>query len=208
MGEFMNIGFRMARAPWIVMLSDDLILCPGALQSGLDELKLLARTEHIGGGAFFWRDYPRTKTYHVKLLRNRVVLVNHGFFSAEALASVGYIDESNYEFYAADGDLTMRLNLTGWKTVALSNAFAEHLSHPVDWRRRLHGPSNPATALDISTFESRYDNLTYHERAIYKTWADHSRTAQAFWKVAPLTCLQGYLIRYLDSAIRPRRALN
>ncbi len=199
-GEFMNMGFRAAQAPWVVMVSDDLILCPNALQSGYDHLnRLAALGEQIGGGAFFWRDYPRSVCYHVKLLPNDVVHVNHGFFNVVALAEVGYADETNFEFYGADGDLSMRLNLAGWKTVPLDNALAEHLTHRINWRGRLLSQKNPSIQADMSTFEERYRNLEYRETAQSKTWMDPRHSARAFWSVAPFTCLQGYLLRYFAS---------
>ena len=37
-GEFMNIGFKYANSPWIVMVSDDLILTKGALQNGYNKM--------------------------------------------------------------------------------------------------------------------------------------------------------------------------
>ena len=36
------------------------------------------------------------------------------------MEDVGYLDTVNYNFYAADGDVIMRLNECGWKSVAVS----------------------------------------------------------------------------------------
>ena len=52
-GEFMNIAFKYASAPYIVMVSDDLILHEGCLQNGYDELeRRRINGEKIGAGAF------------------------------------------------------------------------------------------------------------------------------------------------------------
>lgn len=53
-GEFMNIGFKYASSPYIVMVSDDLILEPGCLQYGYDEMENRRKNgEKVGSGAFF-----------------------------------------------------------------------------------------------------------------------------------------------------------
>lgn len=170
-GEFMNLAFKKALAPWIVMISDDLIVCPGALQSGFDQLKNLEdQGEKIGGGSFFWREYPRSRNYHVKLLPSEFVLVNHGFLKAEALKDVEYADETSFEFYGADGDLSMRLNLAGWRTVPLRHSFAEHLNHRAHWRTRFTKLKNSSIQHDMLTFEKRYSGLSYSKKSVPITW--------------------------------------
>lgn len=198
-GEFINLGFRQARAPWILMVSDDVILCPGAIERGLTELRTLQKQgQKIGGGAMFWREYPRDRDYHVKLLPGGFVHINHGFFLKEALAAVGYADETTFEFYGADGDLTMRLNLNGWRTVALENAFAEHLNHRARLMRLLTRTSSLYLDKDMEKFNRKYERLEYPARTICKFWSDSSRSARAFLRVDPWACFQGLIRRLLD----------
>ena len=195
-GEFINLGFRQACAPWILMVSDDLLLCPGAIQQGVEQLRGLQRQGvRVGGGALYWREYPRDRDYHVKLLPGGFVLVNHGFFWKEALAAVGYADETGFEFYGADGDLTMRLNLAGWSTVALDNAFAEHLNHRVRWRRLVARRADLVPDKDMEAFSRKYQHLAYPTLCLRKSWTDLSATAKAFLWADPWACVQGRLRR-------------
>ena len=198
-GEFINIGFRAASAPWILMVSDDLLLCRGAIQAGLDELNSrLAKGEKIGGGALFWREYPRDKKYHVKLLPNKFLLINHGFFYKKALEEVGYINETDFEFYGADGDLAMRLNLAGWTTIPLQGAFAEHLFHRTKVLPWLVGKRvNPRVVADMGKFHGKYQEYDYSEKEICTDWIDADQAARIFWKLDFYACLEGTLRRYL-----------
>lgn len=201
-GEFINMGFRAAHAPWIVMVSDDMILCPGALQSGYDELnQLAAKGNQIGGGAFFWRDYPRAAMYHVKLLPGGFVHINHGFFNKVALESVDYADEDSFEFYGSDSDLTMRLNLSGWSTIALHQSYAEHLNHKVSIKHWLKRESYTSDS-DMAAFYARYCHLDYAQKGIEKNWHDPIQTARRFWSVDPIACVQGIFLRYITNSHR------
>ncbi len=195
-GEFINLGFRQARAPWILMVSDDVVLCPGAMENGLVELRNLQKQgKKVGGGAMFWREYPRDRNYHVKLLPGGFVHINHGFFLKEALAAVGYADETSFEFYGADGDLTMRLNLDGWRTCALENSYAEHLSHRLRWRRLLSGKAERTPNRDMETFARKYGHMGHPVQSMKKDWQDSSRAALAFWKTDWKACVEGIVRR-------------
>ena len=53
-GEFINIGFKYSSSPWVVMVSDDLILTEGALQKGYYLLNERVKSgEKIGGRSIF-----------------------------------------------------------------------------------------------------------------------------------------------------------
>jgi glycosyltransferase involved in cell wall biosynthesis len=193
-GEFINLGFRQAKAPWILMISDDLLLCRGSIENGLKQLhELQQQGRKVGGGAMFWREYPRDRDYHVKLLPGGFAHVNHGFFWKEALEEVGYADENAFEFYGADGDLTMRLNLAAWQTVPLDYSFAEHLNHRSHWAKLIKmSGSNPA-AKDMNLFFEKYKHLEYLKHQATKTWTDPGNIGRAFWKANPWVCMQGAL---------------
>lgn len=198
-GEFINMGFRQARAPWILMVSDDLLLCPGAIANSLQQMQELQRQgRRLGGGALFWRDYPRDRNYHVKLLPGGFVHINHGFYWKEALEAIGYADETSYEFYGADGDLTMRLNLAGWQTVALVSSYAEHLNHPVRWGRLLALGKERPPIEDMEIFETKYRYLTPGPLGFARKWSDGRRTASVFWRTSPWACAQGILRRWTN----------
>lgn len=191
-GEFMNLGFRQTKAPWILMISDDLVLCRGAIQNGVEMLNELQRQgRRIGGGAIYFREYPRERDYRVVLLPGGYIHINHGFFWNEAMQDVGYADEENFEFYGADGDLTMRLNLAGWTTVALEKSYAEHLNHRARWRnlfrREVQTPS------DMQLFFEKYKSLPYDALSQTKAWSDNDRLGRVFWKADPWSCIQGVL---------------
>lgn len=128
-GEFMNIGFKATHSDYICMVSDDLILAPGCLQKGYDEMRArIEKGEKIGGGAFYFREYPRQEHYRVIKL-NDYVNINHGIYYKPALESVGWLDEKNYNFYYGDADISMKLNEQGWKTIPLKDCFSLHLAH-------------------------------------------------------------------------------
>jgi glycosyltransferase involved in cell wall biosynthesis len=202
-GEFMNLGFRAASADWILMVSDDLIVCPGAVQAGLSELEGLVRGgNRIGGGSFYWREYPRSTRYHVTLLPGGFVNINHGFFNKLALEAVGYADATEFEFYGADGDLSVRLNLCGWRTVALSDAFAEHLNHKIPLSRMLSQTVSSSTKRDMSHFFEKYSYLPDGKDPITREWSDVSHCARRFWKADPISCLQGYTLRHVVRDVR------
>jgi glycosyltransferase involved in cell wall biosynthesis len=200
-GKFMNLGFRMAKASWVLMLSDDLLLCPGAIQLGLEQLtSQTASGKRIGGGALFYRDYPQSTAYHIKLLFGDFVHINHGFFNKAALEAVGYADETSFEFYAADGDLTMRLNLGGWVTIPLEHCYAEHLNRRVSlWRKVKSG--QPMENRDMATLTERYGHLPSSSRNITREWYDPRHTARLFWELDPIACLQGMILRYYQKSL-------
>jgi glycosyltransferase involved in cell wall biosynthesis len=199
-GEFMNIGFKYARAPWIVMVSDDLILAKGALQNGYDELiRRVANSEKIGGGAFYFREYPRTDYYRIIKLPGDNININHGFYYKKALESVNYIDEDTFNFYTADGDLSLRLALNGWQVISLNECFAEHLVH----RPKFFNTNkvSPITQRDIDRFNNRYKNLSSPSSELVKIYTNNEVSkidVKPFWMYAFKSCLLGLMLRYYD----------
>lgn len=193
-GKFMNIGFKYANSPWIVMVSDDLILAKGALQKGYDELvNRVNKGEKIGGGAFYFREYPRHSYYRVGLLPENYININHGFYCKEALEKVNYVEETEFNFYCADGDLTMRLNGNGWETIALEDCYANHLVHKPTLKKMKY---SPATIRDIKVFNEKYP-FACKVDAIIK-YDNTPKNSGVFWKVAFLNCIFGALLKLLD----------
>jgi glycosyltransferase involved in cell wall biosynthesis len=187
-GEFMNIGFRACQGKWVLMISDDLILSLGCIQKGFDMLeRLIAQGHPVGAGALFYRDYPRELRYHVKLLPRSVVLVNHGFFLREALGNIQYIDEHSYEFYAADGDLCMRLAGVGYEIAPLDGCLADHLAHLPDFRR-LFGKAKPKAVADYAAFEQRWGEPASAGSRVYSDCQPTDQSYRKLWQLAPIQC--------------------
>jgi len=195
-GEFMNLGFRFAKGKWILMVSDDLVLARGCIQKGLDELEeALRQGQDVGAGALFFRDYPRDLRYHVKKLPQGVVLLNHGFYRKAALEDVQYIDEHDFAFYAADGDLCMRLSAAGHAVVALNDCFANHLAHQPNYRKLFGKRDAIKGAGDMATFEQRWGKLPGEEAMLFREERLEDTFYKNFWLVKPLQCTLSALAR-------------
>ena len=128
-GYFMNLGFKICHGKYICMLSDDCLIVPGSIVNSVHQFnELLLNNFKIGAIAFYWRDWPRYTHYYVGTLFGNI-FVNHGLFLREALKAVEYIDETNYSFYFADGDLSLRLIQKGYNILAANNSYIEHYCH-------------------------------------------------------------------------------
>jgi glycosyltransferase involved in cell wall biosynthesis len=195
-GEFMNIGFRAAKGKWILMVSDDLILSRGCIQQGFDILEhMLAEGQRVGAGALWYRDYPRDVRYHHKELPGGVVLVNHGFFLKETLEAIGYIDQDTFQFYAADGDLCMRIAQAGFDIVPLNGCLADHLAHLPNYRR-LFGTPKPKGVSDFAAFQRRWGRPATDGALVYSSLQPTDRSYRSLWHLAPVKCAVSAAIRY------------
>ncbi|MCM1332614.1 MAG: glycosyltransferase [Bacteroides sp.] len=193
-GEFMNIGFKYAHSDYICMVSDDLILAPGCLQTGYDEIcKRQKEGERIGGGAFYFREFPRHDYYRVINLPQNFININHGFYYKPALEDVGYLDESSYNFYCGDGDISMRLNLAGWKTISLNNCFALHLVHLPQRKKAIP----KWVEEDMAVFNKKYGE-TSPSNSITKCKYKFNIDSTPFWKHATKNVIAGYLLKLYD----------
>lgn len=129
-GFFMNLGFKAAHGKYILMISDDCLLIPGAMRNGVEQFeKMLNEGQKIGAIAFYWRNWPEQKDYWVGLTLGDKMFVNHGLYNRSALEEVGWIDEHSYQFYHADGDLCLKLWQAGYSVADCKNAFVEHCDH-------------------------------------------------------------------------------
>ncbi len=126
-GYFMNLAFRAARGELILMISDDCLLHPGAINAGLRTFqRLSAEGRRIAGVAFYFRNWPEDQDYFVQLTIGGKLMVNHGLFSRAAIEAVGWIEEDRYRFYKADSDLCLKLWQAGYEIVDCPEAFLEH----------------------------------------------------------------------------------
>ena len=186
-GEFMNIGFKYAHTDYIVMVSDDLLLAPDCLQKGYDEMRRrIDAGEKIGGGAFYFREYPKHDYFRVVSLPKGYININHGIYYRPAMEAVGWLDETSYNFYSGDGDFAMRLNMAGWKTIILEDCFALHLTH-LPKRNK----TKPAWHVrDSNTFKTKYP--FERKRTIIKSDKKPEINARPFWRHAPKNVLMGW----------------
>lgn len=192
-GEFMNIGFKATHSDYICMVSDDLILAPGCLQNGYDEMKRRIESgEKIGGGAFFFREYPRHDYYRVIKI-NDCTNINHGFYYKPALEFVGWLDEKTYSFYHGDADMTIRLNDQGWKTIALNNCFTLHLTHLPQRKSKL-----PEWYFaDWNAFNEKY-SANKIVGSVDKQYYSENISPMPFWKSAFFHVMSGFFLRFYD----------
>ena len=175
------------------MVSDDLILAPGCLQKGFDEInRRLVKGEKIGGGAFYFREYPRHDYYRVIMLAENNVHINHGIYYRPAMEDVNWLDEKNFNFYCADGDFTMRLNRAGWKTITLDECFAAHLVHMPQSKKAIPRWMKK----DMEVYQRLYPEKV--DNSIKKHELLPNIDVTGFWKHALKNVLAGYLLKYVD----------
>lgn len=186
-GYFINLGFKVAEARWILMLSDDCLLLPNSIATGLAYANELERSgRSIGGVAFYFRNWPMDEKYFVQHTLGDMLMVNHGLFLKDALIDVGYANEIDYSFYKADSDLSLKLWQRGYEIVACQNAIVEHLLLPSEQLRQ----SNSKTMdYDRSTLTERWRGIyTYsglvklfkNPRQSFINVKDESDTAEKF----------------------------
>lgn len=196
-GNFMNIAFKQAQADWIVMVSDDLLLEKGCLQKGYNFLNEKVESgEKVGGGAFYFREYPRHDYYRVINLPGDNININHGFYYKKALEDIGYIDEITYNFYYGDSDLSLRLSLKGWELFPLNACFAEHLVHLPKFSQK--NKISPITERDTFRFNQLYNNLPYPSKDVDMIYQDIYIDIRPFWKYALKNCVLGKALKYYD----------
>lgn len=123
-GYFMNLGFKSAQGKYILMISDDCILHPGAVMAGY---RLMEESgPAVAACAFYFRNYPREQQYKVATTLGNRLFVNHGMFRREVAAEVGWLDEDRYWFYHADGDFALRMWERGYRAIDCPTALVEH----------------------------------------------------------------------------------
>ncbi len=141
-GYFINLGFKIAEAPWILMVSDDCLLLPGSIESSLQLAQSMeASGRSIGGVAYYFRNWPQDDRYFVQHTIGGMLMVNHGLFSKAALMDVNYANEDDYSFYKADSDLALKLWQGGYEIVDCKSAIVEHLMLPSEQLRETNSQS-------------------------------------------------------------------
>jgi GT2 family glycosyltransferase len=135
-GYFMNLGFKAAQGKYIMMISDDCLVLGDAPTAAIRCAEQLTKSRHkVGGVAMYFRDWPKEREYYVQRTLGGRLMVNHGLFLRSALEQIGWIDETTYDFYKADGDLNLRLWEAGYEIVDCPGAFIEHYFDPEEEKR-------------------------------------------------------------------------
>lgn len=183
-GYFMNLGFNCAEGKYIVMISDDSLLVPGAVMNGVRHCEALqGEGRNIGAVAFYWRNWPEQQDYWVGLTHGEKLFVNHGLYLRSALQQVGWIDEDRYQFYCADGDLSLKLWEQGYEVVDCPTAFVEHFSHANLTTRQSNLQHEQQ---DVKAYQSRWQGIFYDPSRpnkrdwMYLSHQDPARTAEGF----------------------------
>lgn len=179
-GYFMNLPFRAASGKYVCMLSDDCLVVPGAIVNGVAVFEHeLAAERNVGAVAFYWRNWPKQKTYWVGLTFGNRLFVNHGLYLKTALEQVGYVDEESYSFYHADGDLSLRLWEAGYICIESPTSFIEHAAHV---NKRVRAGNLARQQEDWRTYTERWGRLGDPEQDWKEVaFEDPNRTAARYW---------------------------
>ena len=206
-GYFMNIAFKTCHSDYIVMLSDDCIILPNSIMNAY-RIFLENKDRKIGAVAFYFRDYPIQKYYSVLYTFKHTLFVNHGMYFKEALEDAGYIDEDNYEFYYADGDLCAKIWTKGYEIVDSEKSVVEHFFHANESIRSSNYLNKHE---NFETFKRKwrdtfYTPEVYNVRAKkYLSFIDPLNTARVFNKIyiSKLDYYKELLNTYLHRGDRP-----
>lgn len=182
---FMNLGFKCAQGKYICMISDDCLIVPGAIRNGYAVFEeALNSGEKVGAVAFYWRDWPIEIEYEVRLTLGEKMYVNHGMYLREALAQVGFVDEDNFKFYFADGDLCLKMWYEGYKCIDAPNSYIEHCAHV----NMLEKKSNiSGLDIELEKYKNKWRGIFYDDvnnNSVYtrikKSYQDMNNIAEKF----------------------------
>lgn len=184
-GYFMNLGFKSAQGKYIVMLSDDCLLLPEAVNKGIEcYLENEKRRKKIGGIAFYFRNWPSEDNYYVQRTLGGKLMVNHGIFINTALEDVGYADEDNYMFYKADGDLCLKLWQAGYEIIDCDQSFVEHF---FDENELVRKTNYEILDKDRKAYLKKWKNIYYFPKKPdlrakkVSNFKDQSNLGEKFW---------------------------
>ena len=126
-GGFMNMGFRAASADYVLMISDDCLLLPGAITKGIERIQAArAAGVPVGACAFYFRNWPKEKRYYVQRTIGGNLMLNHGIYTREALEAASFANEDDYVFYKSDTDLSLKIWKSGHAIIDSPESICEH----------------------------------------------------------------------------------
>ena len=199
-GYFINLGFKIAQGKYICMLSDDCLIVPSSIVNAVTLFEMeLTNQKKTGAVAFYWRNWPEQKEYWVGLTLGRKMFVNHGLFLTSAVKEVGYIDETTFNFYHADGDLSLKLWSAGYECIASPDSYIEHYYHT---NTKLRSSNNALQQKDWSNYLKKWENVYsgYEGGWLRKEYDDPHKTYRKLYAYH-LTRAITYLL-FLKSIIR------
>ena len=179
-GYFINIGFRIAQAPWVLMLSDDCLLLPNAISQAESHARQMQNEgRKIGGVAFYFRDWPNEEEprYFVQHTIGGMLMVNHGFFNKAALEEVGYAEEEEFSFYKADSDLCLKIWHAGYEITDCKTSFVEHLLLPSELLRTANTQSMNDDRLSLfNRWDGIYEKIDFPDmfKKAYREYSDYT----------------------------------
>lgn len=181
-GYFMNLGFKIAQGKYILMLSDDCLIVPGAIANGYKYFEsLLARNLKVGSLAFYWRNWPTDKDYFVGITLGNNLFVNHGMYLRRAIEEAGFIDEDTYEFYCADGDLCLKLAHKGYFCLDSKGSYVEHFFHSnPNSRRQNQLKAKRDWEEYLAKWRTIYQEIPEGKHWLYVSFDDRLRTYRKF----------------------------
>jgi GT2 family glycosyltransferase len=184
-GYFMNLCFKAAQGFYVLMLSDDCLLLPDAVNNGIERYNRLSKAgKKIGGIAFYFRNWPEENRYYVRKTLGGKLMVNHGIFLKHALVRVNYADEDRYIFYKADGDLCLKIWQAGYEIIDCPGSFVEHFYDPNESVRQAN---NAVLKQDRKAYKERWQGIYYFSNEsnvkgkIYYELQDENNTAEKEW---------------------------
>lgn len=179
-GYFMNLGFRATSGKYVCMLSDDCLVIPGAITKAIDlSERKIKKGENVGAVAFYWRNWPEQKDYWVGLAWGERLFVNHGMYLRKALQDVNFIDDKNFFFYHADGDLCLRIWDAGYTCIDAPDSYIEHYS---DANTEVRASNQTRQKDDWDTYTKRWNHLQMpKEDWKTKRFKDKHKTAEKYW---------------------------
>ena len=183
-GYYMNIGFRSTHGKYILLISDDNLLVPGAVMNGFEEFERLeAGGRKVGALAFYWRNWPGMENYWVGLSLGKM-FVNFGMFLRQALDKVGWIDEDTYAFYCADIDLAFKIWQAGYAILDSKDSFVEHHLHANNYPKASNDQeiflNKWLDIFDIPDKNAYLSDLGKERTWIYHSFIDNSNTVAKF----------------------------
>jgi len=183
-GYFMNLGFKCAEGRYVVMMSDDSLLIPGAVMNGIQHYESLqGQGRTVGAIAYYWRNWPEQKDYWVGLTLGQKMFVNHGMYVRSALERVGWIDQDRFQFYYADGDVCLKLWQHGYEVVDCPAAFVEHYTHA---NQKVRESNLMGERTDWGAYLNKWQGVFYHADNpeigtwITKSYEDSHQTSRLF----------------------------
>ena len=185
-GYFINLGFKSAQGQYVLMLSDDCLLLPDAVNNALERLNVLMKSgKRLGGLAFYFRNWPSEEKYYVRKTLGGKLMVNHGIFLKDALEAVHYADEDTYLFYKADGDLCLKMWQAGFEIQDSPDSFVEHFFDPDELVRL---SNNAVLDQDRLAYKEKWKGIYYfkgkpnRKGKIYSAKRDESFIAENNWR--------------------------